>query len=173
MNKPKTRIAGVALFLTTVLSASAQPTATEAFHLRSECAKCGEKILENNPAYVMAQENLKKGKAPYTVTQQTHYNAKDNHCYVFLNYIDYEKGPFAGSYSLYDGQTGELLATVEVKGLKESGMIFKHERVPESSLPAVKTPESSLPANMREEIVGANERERADAYMKYLMEEDY
>jgi hypothetical protein len=122
----------------------------------------------------MAQENLKKGKAPYTVTQHTHYNAKDNHCYVLLNYIDYEKGPFAGSYSLYDGQTGEMLATVEVKGLKdEFGMIFENGRVPASALPAVKTPESSLPADVQKEIFGRNQRDVVDAYIKYLMEEDY
>ena len=50
------------------------PTGAEVFHLRSECAKFGEKIMDGNII----------GPALYQ-DQVSHYNPKTNRCYVELD----------------------------------------------------------------------------------------
>lgn len=67
------------------------PTATEVFHLRSECAALGEKMKNDPPVgwFGLASE-------------LSRYDPGTNRCYVELR--------SASSTSLYDGQTGELLA---------------------------------------------------------------
>ncbi len=87
--------------------ASRLPTATEVFHLRSECAKLGEGILEGNPI----------GSA-LTDSQVSHYNPLTNRCYVELDVQNADlSGPVYYLHrTLWDGQTGELLASVEVNG---------------------------------------------------------
>lgn len=154
------------------LGQGSHPTATEAFHLQSECVKCGNKVLENSVAYAWTQAEIKNGKVPkYTVIQQAHYNAKDNHCYVTLEDVDLDQEKGAETkkwyHEIYDGQTGEMLAASQVEGLKQFGTIFKHERVPESSLPAEKTFGSSP---LEKEIWATNQFDRTEAYIKYLME---
>jgi hypothetical protein len=74
------------------------PTATEVFHLCSECAKLGEKMLADYSHY----------SSP---TQTSHYNPLTNRCYVelFDNGHGYHR-------HLYDGQTGEILAVVDDNG---------------------------------------------------------
>jgi hypothetical protein len=62
------------------------PTATEVFHLQSECVEIGKRVLENDPLYQKERADMEQGKRPkYDVTQLAHYNAKDNHCYVENN----------------------------------------------------------------------------------------
>jgi hypothetical protein len=98
-------------------STSRPPSATEVFHLRSECARLGEKILDGNligPAL--------------TQSQLSHYDPKTNRCYVKLtvNRADSFKPYYEGSF-LYDGQTGELLAAYEIdraKGDSKNGSNF-------------------------------------------------
>jgi hypothetical protein len=76
----------------------------------------GEKALQNN--FI--------GNA-LTQEQVSHYNPKDNRCYVKLsvhtadlttpreNYIEYDY--------LYDGQSNEMLADTIQKGEKHSGLV--------------------------------------------------
>lgn len=56
--------------------AGPQPTATEVFHLRSECAALGEKLLNDIGA---------KYRSVYDVSfsdQLSHYNSRINRCYI-------------------------------------------------------------------------------------------
>lgn len=90
------------------------PTATEVFHLRSECASLGQKILDNNAI----------GNA-LTQSQVSHYNPATNRCYVQLTV---QSANLSGNYFsnyLFDGQTGDILASAtQEKGKKEYGNIF-------------------------------------------------
>ena len=87
------------------------PTASEVFHLRSECAEFGVKIFDKSLI----------GSA-LTQSQVSHYNPKTNRCYVELTIqtADYTKRPGIISGYLYDGQTGELLAYTKIE--KERGL---------------------------------------------------
>jgi hypothetical protein len=74
--------------------------AAELFDLESKCNFMGQKVLEN------------KAMGP-TVSQSqvSHYNSADNRCYVQLRSA--ENG--LSSRSLFDGQTGEELASIYCK----------------------------------------------------------
>jgi hypothetical protein len=91
------------------------PTATEIFHLRSECAALGKKILDENIV----------GPALYQ-TQISRYNPLTNRCYVELSVQcgDITKGCRHYSTTLYDGQTGEMLAFIRTENGQRSGMVF-------------------------------------------------
>ena len=94
---------------------SPAPTATEIFHLRSECSHLGEKILGGNIV----------GTA-LTQDQVSHYDPQTNRCYVQLTVqtADLSKlGEYFATY-LYDGQTGEMLAWARMEHGKKSGMVF-------------------------------------------------
>src|SRR3990172_1063562 len=65
------------------------PTATEVFRLRSECAKLGEKILENNTV----------GSA-VTQSQVSHYDPQTNRCYVELTVQTADLGTPASDWLL-------------------------------------------------------------------------
>jgi hypothetical protein len=99
------------------------PSAEEVFHLRSECAQLAEKKLESNVV----------GPA-LTQSQLSHYNPQTNRCYVKVtvqtaNLSD--RNIYASDY-LYDGQTGELLASHTFRGTtcpiepncKTTGIVF-------------------------------------------------
>ena len=75
-------------------------TATEIFHLRSECAHLGQKILDGNFVGVALTED-----------QVSHYDPQTNRCYVQLTVqtADLSKSADYFSTTLYDGQTGEIL----------------------------------------------------------------
>ena len=90
------------------------PTATEAFRLRSECAVLSQKLLDNNTV----------GSAP-TQSQVSHYNPATNRCYVQLTVQSANlSGDYFSNY-LFDGQTGEMLASAtKEKGKKDFGNIF-------------------------------------------------
>ena len=87
-------------------------TATEVFHLRSECVRLGEKIVEENPI----------GSAQ-SMTQEFHYNPKTNRCYVRLTDTDKTKPRENYGINLYDGQTREMLAFAQVKNGEKVGMV--------------------------------------------------
>ena len=91
------------------------PTATEVFHLRSECAKLGAKILNDNSV----------GRA-LSQSQLSHYNSNTNRCYIELTVqsADMTKAPEIMSRYLFDGQTEEMLAFAKVEKGKQSGMAF-------------------------------------------------
>jgi hypothetical protein len=149
------------------------PTATEAFHLQSECAEMGKKILENDPLYQKEKADMEQGKRPeYDVTQLAHYNAKDNHCYVEMTLNDRS----GEALFLYDGQTGELLADFSNKLAtgETGGTILNYGRVPASALPA------SIDLNNKparewsdNDLLRStnNEALRSRTYIGYLMEE--
>lgn len=83
------------------------PTAAEAFQLRSQCAKLGEKILADHPSY----------DRKFTEGQLSHYNPLTNRCYVELNLHNTDTtGPVYVHRQLWDGQTGEILADFKETG---------------------------------------------------------
>jgi hypothetical protein len=90
------------------------PTATEVFHLRSECAASGERILKNYVAGL-----------PFTHSEVTHYDPVTNRCYVQIDERRTDQPRFLGR-NLYDGQTGEILAGIgwDDKGMKSNAAVF-------------------------------------------------
>src|SRR5436309_8099680 len=74
------------------------PTATELFNLRSRCAAIGQKMMEDNAI----------GSA-LTQSQTTHYSLGTNHCYVELYTTSIDGSDYVHR-TLFDGQTGEMLA---------------------------------------------------------------
>ena len=119
---PRSKIAGLAMLV--LLSFIAEcladnllspPKATEVFHLRSECAKLGEKILD--ASFI--------GPALYK-SQISHYNPQTNRFYVELTVqnADTTKPLLYLSRYLYDGQTGEMLAVAQIKEGEKWGIVY-------------------------------------------------
>ena len=77
----------------------------------------GEKVLQNNII----------GSA-LTQEQVSHYNPKDNRCYVRLTVstgdLTTPREKYIQDTYLEDGQSGEMLADTFVKGETKSGMVF-------------------------------------------------
>lgn len=77
----------------------------------------GEKVLENNII----------GNA-LTQDQVSHYNPRDNRCYVKLTVSTADfttpRERFESTAYLHDGQSKELLAYMQYKGGNKSGMIY-------------------------------------------------
>jgi len=90
-------------------------TASEVFHLRTECAHLGQKILEGNVIGVALTQD-----------QVSHYDPQTNRCYVQLTVqtADLSKPTDYFSTYLYDGQTGEVLAYARVEHDKKSAIVF-------------------------------------------------
>jgi hypothetical protein len=114
------RITALAFLIVGTVGAFAQPafqprTATELFNLRSRCAALGEKMLEETAV----------GSA-LTKSETTHFDARTNHCYVDYFVHDIENGRVARyqNRSLFDGQTGEILAFAKIEKGERVGMIF-------------------------------------------------
>src|SRR5262249_19590781 len=79
------------------------PTATEVFELRSKCAALAEKLRGQYPVGIaLTQDGV------------SHYDPKTNRCYVELSAqpADLSKTGETYSRSVFDGQTGEMLAHV-------------------------------------------------------------
>jgi hypothetical protein len=95
-----------------------QPTATDVFHLRSECAALGEELGDRiEPEY----------RAEYHVSsydELSHYEPRTNRCYVQLQFgFTDKKAPVDYYYKntcLYDAQTGESLACARLRADKRS-----------------------------------------------------
>ena len=99
------------------------PTATEIFHLRSECVALANKILEDNAA-------------PQNMTQSvaSHYDPVTNRCYVELihqtaNYTDPDQTYLR---ILFDGQTSQQLAATEIRQGFTSGSIEEKLKGPDT-----------------------------------------
>jgi hypothetical protein len=96
------------------------PTATEVFHLRTECAQLGDKVLDD----AIIGSALTKDVA-------TNYDPHDNRCYVDLTISTADLTVSIGSPAyyqnriLYDGQTHELLASIQIKNGQKTGLAFK------------------------------------------------
>jgi predicted nucleic acid-binding Zn ribbon protein len=91
------------------------PTAAEMFHLRSECAQLGQKILNSSLVGVALTQD-----------EVSHYDAKTNRCFVELTVHTADLSKPAEYYAayLFDGQTGEMLASARMENNKKSGVIF-------------------------------------------------
>lgn len=94
-----------------------QPSATELFDLQSKCTALGDKIMRENFIGVAL-----------TQQQISHYNPKDNRCYVELEVSSADlttpQDKFISDNYLFDGQTGEMLADTTREGQKRGGMVF-------------------------------------------------
>jgi hypothetical protein len=79
--------------------AEPQPTATEIFRLRTECAKLGKWIFQETSAQELTAFSSR-------------YDEKTNHCYVRLTYVYPEPNqlgvPSGSHFALYDGQGGMI-----------------------------------------------------------------
>ena len=95
----------------------ASPTASEQFDLQSKCSGMGEKTMDDNVIGNALREE-----------QVSHYNPKDNHCYVKLEVstadLSTPREKFTRDSFLYDGQTKELLAYLYDNGGKKSAEVF-------------------------------------------------
>ena len=93
------------------------PSATELFDLQSKCTAMGKKIMEDNII----------GNA-LTQEQVSHYNPKDNRCYVKLTVstadLTTPRDKYRQDDYLEDGQTNEMLASVTHNGDSKSAMVF-------------------------------------------------
>lgn len=83
------------LIFTNTVTAGPQPTATEIFHLRTECRKLGKEIF---------QEKLQHDAENHVFTK---YDEKINRCYVLIKSI-YPGNKTVGF--LYDAQSDHLIA---------------------------------------------------------------
>jgi hypothetical protein len=93
------------------------PTAMELFDLQSKCTAMGENIMrESTIGNALTQEHV------------SHYNPKDNRCYVKLSISSADLRTPRENYEnndyLYDGQSKEMLAYVTRKGEKKNGMVL-------------------------------------------------
>ncbi len=93
------------------------PSATELFDLQSKCTAMGQKVLQSNVI-----------GAALTQEQVSHYNPKDNRCYVRLTVstadLTAPRDKYIQDTYLEDGQSGEILADTFVKGETKSGIVF-------------------------------------------------
>jgi hypothetical protein len=88
--------------------AGPQATASEIFHLRTECGKLGDKVEEKNS----------NPSGEVYVTHRSRYDENSNRCYVVVKIVhlkfrraDKSIVPTATTYlNLYDGQTGNVMA---------------------------------------------------------------
>ncbi len=121
-------------------------------------------------AYAVEMHDIEQGKLPKDdVTQLAHYNARDNHCYVGLSLHGTGEPPKYAMREIYDGQTGELLASYNMKTPplgEATGIIFRIDRVPVSALP----PPLDVGKDHSNKDRRENEADRAQAYIVYLME---
>jgi len=99
---------------TTDEAAFKRPTATEVFNLRSKCAEFGEKVLNGNSI----------GPA-LTQEQVSHYDPKTNRCYVelWVHMADLTKFQDYEARYVFDGQTGEMLASAQNKKGVKTGFV--------------------------------------------------
>jgi hypothetical protein len=92
-----------------------QPTASEVFNLRSECAKLGDKLHEANIIGPALRDDA-----------LSRYDPNTNRCYVEITVHTADldaPNPYHATY-LYDGQTRELLAAATIKNDQKSGIVY-------------------------------------------------
>ena len=89
-------------------------TATELFDLQSKCTAMGEKI----------KKETNSGDVDLAQEQVSHYNQKDNRCYVKLSVSFLKSEDYKVNVYLFDGQSGEMLASVRQDGEKKIASVF-------------------------------------------------
>jgi hypothetical protein len=93
--------------------ASAGPSASEIFRLRTECAALGERVLRVNGP----------NRPGLDVSQQSNYDAIGNRCYVLLTQMDLNPGARYHARYLVDGQTMQhLVMTTSIDGVLEASI---------------------------------------------------
>jgi hypothetical protein len=116
--KYATLTSAIAITLATVAYGQSQrPNASEAFALRSECAKLGKAIFGKRLAETFGDERI--GSGIHSVG--THYDPNTKQCYVQL--IDVNEDDSSLYIQLLDGQTEEQLAYCRVVNAEQHGMI--------------------------------------------------
>lgn len=95
-------------------SADPKPTATEVFHLRTECSKLGKQLLE--------EAGIGTSSHGFSV-YFSKYDENTNRCYVMIKntFLGKESGV---SLTLYDGQGGGALAMWGTTGIAFIGDRF-------------------------------------------------
>jgi hypothetical protein len=107
------------------------PTASEVFHLRSECAVLSQKILSGLVI-----------PPPLFGSEASHYDPSTNRCYaeIYVQTDDIDTPPEKRketSRYLYDGQTGEMLAGARMLLGQRSGNVFDGQRLNSDYLDAM------------------------------------
>ena len=120
-----TRIKACAAALAVVLSmpgatpsclADPRLTATEIFHLRSECGRLSKQVYEEN--------HISSKKIHSYVS--SNYDENTNRCYVLVTHVFMEEN--SRSDSLYDGQGGGIIADCFKDGGFIRGVTVSHEQ---------------------------------------------
>jgi hypothetical protein len=119
-----------AILVTAPTPALAQPPpkVTELLKLRSTCAQLGQRLADEYPAIGSPDEYSAKGSR-WGQLEVYRYDPASGHCYVEID-THGASGEF--SRSLFDGQTGEVLADTRSKnGEKIVGAVFdpQHKHV--------------------------------------------
>lgn len=91
-------LAVMALLFCSPVNAEPSPTATEVFHLRSECSNLGKQLLEEN------RVPSEHGFSNYF----SKYDEETNRCYVMIK--DTFLKEHAAHLTLWDGQGGGVIA---------------------------------------------------------------
>lgn len=90
-----------------------QPTASEIFHLRSECASLTDRIYRDQLGMLEPTRDVKSYYWWHAVSQRSHYDPEVNRCFAEITTRTTDRansGYEAWSTEFYDGQTKELLA---------------------------------------------------------------
>jgi Family of unknown function (DUF5681) len=96
----------------------ALPTATEVFHLRSECAKLSSVLLKDKEDDLAPWIENKNYAWWHVLSETSHYSPESNRCYVNLftpTTSRHDKTYEEWSQELYDGQTKEMLAMTRIQ----------------------------------------------------------
>jgi hypothetical protein len=96
----------------------ALPTATEVFHLRSECAKLSAVILKDKEDNLQPWLETKTYAWWHRLSETSHYSPESNRCYVNLvtrTTSRHDETYEEWSQELYDGQTKEMLAMTRIQ----------------------------------------------------------
>jgi hypothetical protein len=90
------------------------PTATELFNLRSRCAALANKFLDD----------LSVSRSSLTQTITSHYDPRTNYCYGEVMTLNRADPHSYFNRSLFDLQTGDLLAFASIEKGKNDGTVY-------------------------------------------------
>ena len=95
------------------------PSATEVFNLRSKCAQLGRDLNKDKDYRALLNQNMGSNYKIYQ-SMKSNYSIEANRCYVRIensvNPGENTKHFQLYAVSLYDGQTGDLLADIRMEG---------------------------------------------------------
>lgn len=135
-------LCAVFLIVTLIFPAAAQtapPTATEIFHLRTECAALADKMTHEFEEMQLMVPIPKTIRSPETYETHSHYDPTTNRCYADITSF-YSTAPVSNGHylqdsrepwvehrhrALYDAQTKDVLASSSIDGDKRVGSVFE------------------------------------------------